>query len=93
MANGGVDPGVPDAVRAFIMSWLPRRAAKDAKEGHVHAGGDVLQAEATVDLTLTTSAQSFTGTGDSSKVRLLLDAGTWGVLGVCVFLRGADPSP
>ena len=72
-------------VEALVASWMPRRAGKDNKEGHKHAGGEVLQAESTVDLTLTTSFQSFTGTGDSSKVRLLLGVGTWDVTTHCDF--------
>src|SRR3990172_8613326 len=74
-----------DEVRALLASWMPRRAGKDNKEGHKHSGGEVLQAESTVDLTLSTSFQSFTGTGDSSKVRLLLGVGTWDVNAHCDF--------
>src|SRR3990167_2096989 len=36
MVRRSVDD-VPDAVRAFVMSWMPKRAKKDAKEGHTHA--------------------------------------------------------
>src|SRR3990167_615933 len=85
MGGGSVTFATMDEVRALLASWMPRRAGKDNKEGHRHAGGEVLQAEATVDLTLSTTAQSFTGTGDSSAVRLLLSAGTWKVTGTFDF--------
>ena len=75
-----------EEVRAYVSSWLPKRAVKDAKEGHRHGGGVILISAATVSLTLTTSAQSITGDGDSSKVRLLLTSpGDWEVEATCDF--------
>ncbi|KKK86295.1 hypothetical protein LCGC14_2764660, partial [marine sediment metagenome] len=48
--------------------------------------GDILQATATSALTLTTTAQSITGDGDSSKVRLLLPTpGDWLIGATCDF--------
>lgn len=54
----------------------------------------ILLATATSTVTLTTSAQSITGDGDDSKVRLLLPtAGDWLVEATCDFRRDADPTP
>ncbi|MDO8611532.1 MAG: hypothetical protein Q7R32_01755 [Dehalococcoidia bacterium] len=53
-------------------------------QGALPSTGAILQATATADLTLTTSAQSIVGDGDSSKVRLLLPTpGDWEVEATC----------
>ena len=59
----------------------------------VNLVGDILAARATADLTLTTAAQSITGDGDSSKVRLLLPTiGDWEIEGRFDFTRTvSDP--
>src|SRR3990167_2144838 len=64
---------------------FPQNSITSVSERHVHAGGDVLAAAATANLTLTTSAQSIVGNGDSTKVRLLLDIGTWFIEGIFHF--------
>jgi len=49
-----------------------------AIQGALPSVGEILIATSTADLTLTTTAQSITGDGDSSKVRLLLPTpGDW----------------
>lgn len=54
-------------------------------QGALPSAGAILKAKATANLTLTTAAQSITGDGDSGKVRLLLDAGTWFITGTFDF--------
>jgi hypothetical protein len=55
-------------------------------QGALPSTGELLEARATADLTLTTTAQSITGDGDSSKVRLLLPtAGDWLIESACDF--------
>ena len=64
-----------------------------AKKWKPSGSAQVLFARATADLTLTTSAQSITGDGDSSKVRLALPTiGDWLVIGTCDFqVSATDP--
>ena len=83
-------------VRALAdrLGRLERRISlKGGAEGHAlirrhgqafgaawEAAGTILQASATADLTLTTSAQSIVGDGDSTKVRVLLPTpGDWNI--------------
>ncbi len=55
----------------------------------VNLTGEVLLARATSSLTLTTSDQSITGDGDSSKVRVILPTiGEWLMTAFCDFNRG-----
>ena len=63
-------------------------------QGALPSNGQILQASATATLTLTTSAQSIVGDGDSTKVRILLPTvGDWLIEATCQFVRGANPSP
>src|SRR3990167_8989491 len=71
---------------------FPQNSITSVSERHVHAGGDVLQARATSALTLSTTPTSIVGDGDSSKVRLLLNIGTWSIIGTVDFTQTvADP--
>ncbi len=64
-----------------------------AIQGAAPSGGEILIASATVDLTLTTTPQSITGDGDSSKVRLLLPTpGDWLIEATCDFATPTDTS-
>lgn len=61
-----------------------------AVQGALPSVGEILIATATADLTLTTSAQSITGDGDSSKVRIILPTpGDWIVEATCSFQHTA----
>lgn len=64
-----------------------------AVQGALPSVGQILVASATANLTLTTTAQSITGDGDSSKVRLLLPTpGDWLIEAACDFTVAAtDP--
>src|SRR3972149_8723086 len=86
-----------EEVRALVASGRPRRARKSAKEGHIHnlanhiGAGSILQPTATADLTLTTSAQSIVGDGDSTKVRFLLPTpGDWLIEAACYLTQDTD---
>ena len=54
-------------LRAFVTSWLPTRARKSNKEGHIHdlslhiGAGTILQSTASGSLTLTASYQDISG--------------------------------
>ena len=56
-----------EEVLALLMSWLPRQAKKDARQGHRHPAAN-LQSLSTGDLTLTASYQDVAGDGPSSDV-------------------------
>ncbi len=64
-----------------------------AIQGAAPSVGEILIATATSSLTLTTTAQSITGDGDSSKVRLLLPTpGDWLIEAACDFdITATDP--
>jgi len=62
-----------------------------AIQGSLPSVGEILIATATADLTLTQTAQSITGDGDSSKVRLLLPTpGDWLIEAVVDFIIDVD---
>ncbi len=65
-----------------------------AIQGAAPSVGEILVATATSSLTLTTTAQSITGDGDSGKVRLLLPTpGDWLIEVACDFdVTAADPN-
>ena len=80
--------GKRDASNNFDPYWK----RKDGTD--VNLTGEVLFARCTNDLTLTTSYQSLTGDGDSSKVRLLLPTiGEWLVGTGCDFGQSGASSP
>jgi len=75
----------------FLDPANPDDAVIVAVQGALPSTGQLLQATATADLTLTTSAQSITGDGDAGKVRLLLPTpGDWSVAATCDFENTVD---
>jgi len=56
-----------EEVRALLMSWLPKQAKKDARQGHKHPV-TLAQSLSTGDLDLTASYQDIPGDGPSSDV-------------------------
>lgn len=70
----------------FLQPSDPDAAVVITIQGAAPSTGSILVATATTNLTLTTTAQSIIGDGDSSKVRILLPTpGDWLVEATCDF--------